>query len=229
MLENPLHRLTSSLHTEWTPSIVNGTVQSHFTMTVQTLKQRDRTKIKPSVRVTAPEGLFECGLCSSIGGTFTFRCQRAPARLKKGILWKLPRSGGRAEMTPRRAVISYSITLWLCVCIDGEEATPTPAYSLSAPPCSFLFLSAALSLKCLFNQHGTCFKIKRGALVTPNGSVSASDALSGIPLSPPAKANALQISYISQTISPTRYAVRCLLEDHWLPPSDTCARFRWPT
>lgn len=59
--------------------------------------------------------------------------------------------------------------------------------TLSAPPSSFLFLSAALSLKCLFNQHGTCFKIKRGALVTANGSVSASDALSGIPLSPPPK------------------------------------------
>lgn len=86
------------------------------------------------------------------------------------------------------------------MCIDEEEATQTPAHSLSAPPCSFLFLSAALSLKCLFNQHGTCFRIKRGALVTANGSVSASDALSGIPLSPPA--NALQISYISQTISP---------------------------
>lgn len=131
-------------------------------------------------------------------------------------------SAAWAEMTPRRPAISYSIMPRLCVCIDGEEATQTPARSLS-----FLFLSAALSLKCLFNQHGTCFKIKRGALVTPNGGVSASDALSGFPLSPPAKANALQISYISQTISPTRYAVRCLLEDHWLPLSDTCARLRW--
>lgn len=154
---------TSCLH-RVNPSIVNGAVQWQYRH-----KQRDRTKIK--LLLVKPDGLFECR------ETITFRCRRAPARMKKGILWKLPGSGGRAEMTPRRAVISYSITPWLCMCIDGEEATPTPAHSLAA----FLFLSAALSLKCLFNQHGTCFKIKRGVLVTPNGSVSASNALSGIP------------------------------------------------
>ncbi|KAL1258459.1 hypothetical protein QQF64_011703 [Cirrhinus molitorella] len=98
---------------------------------------------------------MERHLCScevkiaKIGGPFafersTFRCQLAPARMKKGILWKLPRSAGRAEMTPRRAVISYSITARLCVCIDGEEATQTPAYSLSTSFRLFVLKCCAL-------------------------------------------------------------------------------------
>lgn len=97
--------------------------------------------------------------------------------------------------------------------------------ALSATPFAFFFLSAALSLKCLFNQHDTCSKIKCGPLVTQLMAARVPAQLSAAS----ARADSLQISYISQTISPTRYAVRCLLEDHRLPPSDTCAAFRWPT
>lgn len=97
----------------------------------------------------------------------------AVAVMQKGMFWSW-----RAEMTPRRAVITDSITLRLCVCTDGEEAW-LAQHLLSA----FLSLSAALSLKCLFNQRGTCFKIKRRALVTPNGSVSAS----AVPLAKPTR------------------------------------------
>lgn len=83
------------------------------------------------------------------GGTFAFqrsmfRCQSVPAWMKKGILWKLLRSAGWAEMTPRRAVISYSIMPRLCVCIDGEEATQTPAYSLSTSFQLFVLKCCAL-------------------------------------------------------------------------------------
>lgn len=38
--------------------------------------------------------------------------------------------------------------------------------ALAAPPFAFFSLSAALSLKCLFNQRDTCSKIKCGPLVT---------------------------------------------------------------
>ncbi len=84
------------------------------------------------------------GLCSSIGGTFTFRCQRTPARMKKGILWKLPGSGGRAEMTPRRAVISYSITAWLCVHWWGGGHSNAGSLSLSTSLQLFVLKCCAL-------------------------------------------------------------------------------------